>query len=571
MPMTTAIDLMDHPDAVARPPGSRRGSQSAANVLLDSLIGLLAILPLLLTAHVPLTDLPNHLARQYILRDWASSPFLQSFYDIHWVLVPNLALELFVLVARHVISIDMAMRAFCIGTVVMLFVGTRLLNRELSRGHARVYRVAPLLCYGGPFQYGFLSYCFGIGLALILCGVYVRLRARSSEVAATSDLNLPLKQQAPDPGGYNPKPSGSGQRPTALLVTFLLICSFALLLCHLAAFGLFAIAVATCELIHGHAAAAGAIRRLPRELLKREAIPLCGLVPMFLVFLWLSPTAGAVTDGVVRFASLHEKARAFASITFFTSPRLEVALLALAVAGLAIAVASGAIRVHRVALAIVTIMLTVWLLLPGIAMGAAFIDYRLPWAIAFFLLAGLMPGRRYRRWSAPLAGFFGSLVLARITLIAVLWLTWEPTLAAIDRALTILPLGARMMVIEGRPPGGGVFRQPDLANVASYAVARRQAFEPTLFASLPGQVLYFQPHYLQLWQQGDFAVEIPSSLDQLAPDYDHVLVLLPALARISPRLALICQAAGRDFALFKVAPSGVPLAEANRRVSCSAE
>jgi hypothetical protein len=48
---------------------------------IDGLIGVVCILPLLLTAHLPLADLPSHMALQYIIRDWASSPYLQTFHS----------------------------------------------------------------------------------------------------------------------------------------------------------------------------------------------------------------------------------------------------------------------------------------------------------------------------------------------------------------------------------------------------------------------------------------------------------------------------------------------------------
>jgi hypothetical protein len=114
----------------------------------DCLIAVIAILPLLLTAHLPLTDLPNHLARQYIPRDWSNSPALQAFYLIRWAPVPNLALEFFILAARPFVSLDIAMRLFYVVTVLMLFVGTRQVNLALSDGEATAYRLVPLICYG---------------------------------------------------------------------------------------------------------------------------------------------------------------------------------------------------------------------------------------------------------------------------------------------------------------------------------------------------------------------------------------------------------------------------------------
>ena len=112
-------------------------------------------------------------------------------------------------------SIDLAVRAFCISTMLLLFFGTRLVNRELSGGRGKIYCVAPLLCYGGPFQYGFLSYCFGIGLALLFFGSYLRFRTQ----------------------------------PRGRLGVGLVLLGFTLMLCHLAAFALFAIAVGSCELV----------------------------------------------------------------------------------------------------------------------------------------------------------------------------------------------------------------------------------------------------------------------------------------------------------------------------------
>ena len=155
--MQSANSAVETSIFVTNSAAASRPWQPVRDAWFDCLIAVVCILPLLLTAHLPLTDLPNHLARQYILRDWAGSPYLQTFYDVRWALVPNLALELFVLAARQVMSIDLAVRVFCIATVVLLFLGARLVNRTLSGGQARLYRVAPLLCYGGPFQYGFLS------------------------------------------------------------------------------------------------------------------------------------------------------------------------------------------------------------------------------------------------------------------------------------------------------------------------------------------------------------------------------------------------------------------------------
>ncbi len=344
-------------------------------------------------------------------------------------------------------------------------------------------------------------------------------------------------------------------RSIPVRVAFLLPSAFGLMLCHLAALGIFAVAVGMCELT-GDIATASAFRLHPRGILQRLAIPICCFLPVFLLFALLSPTVRTATQHVVQFSSLHEKLRSFLSITFFTSPKLESALLALALAGFAAALVTRSIRGHVTGLSIVGALLIIWLLTPSIVLGSTFVDYRFPWAISFFLLSSLLPDARNYRFLPALAGYFGVLAVARIALIAALWLAWEPTLAAIDHALARLPEGAKVMVVEGRASPTSVFRDPDLANVASYVVARRQAFEPSMFAGIAGQVLAFQPHFQDLWDQEGFAVGIPTSLTTLAPDYDHVLVLLPQYAKIAPDLPLACQASGPSFDILKVVPAG---------------
>ncbi len=56
----------------------------------------LAVLPIWMTTVPPLHDFPTHLARAHILTTYAQSPDLQRFYLVHWVPVPNLAIDLIV-------------------------------------------------------------------------------------------------------------------------------------------------------------------------------------------------------------------------------------------------------------------------------------------------------------------------------------------------------------------------------------------------------------------------------------------------------------------------------------------
>ena len=185
---------------------------------------------------------------------------------------------------------------------------------------------------------------------------------------------------------------------------------------------------------------------LAKELAARLALPVFCLGLVMLVFFGLGPAAhqNAAVDGArfgLSFSSLHGKARSIYAITLFASPWLEALLLVLALAGLSVALLGKTIRIHPMAATILGVMTITWMLLPNVALGSAFIDYRIPWAMSFFLLSGLMPGPSYERRRRPLGQYFSLLAAFRIGLIAVLWLQWEPTLTALDNALDVVPLG----------------------------------------------------------------------------------------------------------------------------------
>ncbi|MFV0623552.1 hypothetical protein ACBY01_06015 [Sphingomonas sp. ac-8] len=473
--------------------------------LIDGVILLACLVPLLITAHLPLSDLPNHLARQFLLRDWATSSAAQTFYSYEWRLVPNLALELFVVAARGLVGVEMAVRLFCIATLVLLFAGTRTINLAVGEGRSRIYRAVPLLCYGGPFQFGFLSYCFGIGLCLLLFGLYLRWRVRSP----------------------------------AFVVAVFLAGSIALLLCHLTAFELFAIAVGAIELVAGwrEGRALGVVRR--------QALAATFLVPPLLLFLSLSPTA---SDGKgIVWSSLQQKAESIVAITLFANPRAELLLLGVALACGAAALATRTVRVATGGVMLVGLMGLVWLAMPRSMLGGGYVDYRLPWTIAFFALAMLVPGARWMRFGRPLGAVMLVAAAARVALIAWAWIGWEPVTARIDAALSRLPVGARLMVVQGDVPSVTQSRQPSLLHVAAYAVARRQAFEPNLYASISGQMLEFTPEYRRLQQ-----FTSPSRLNAIDPAYDHLLVIDPGYARLAPTLPLVRLDAGDRFALYRV-------------------
>ncbi len=468
---------------------------------------------------MPLYDLPNHIAMLHVLLERGSNTSLQLIYGVHWAFVPNMALQLFVWLAHPVFSIDSSVRLFCILTVLLLCVGTRALNHALGGNGAgpHAYRAAPLLCWGAPLQFGFVSYCLGIGLMLLALAFYIRARHRP----------LPI-----------------------LAATFVPI-SIVLLAAHLMAWGLFSICLAGCEL-------ADAFRRPPpwrariRWLCGRAVLVASLNLPALILLLIAPPLADlAALDftHTAKLSSLVFKAQSIAAITWFAMPALEVPLLLGALACLGGALWSHLLRPHRLMVGMLGLLTLVWLVLPRDVSASAYIDYRVPWAVSFVLLGGLMAGSpapiaaaRSRR--RALAAAMAALIVLRISSIGVRALQWEPEMAAIDRALAGLKRGASLWVVKGKF-AGSLMKTPPLEHTAAYIVSRRDGFEAQAFAGAPGQLVYLQPRYQKMYR-----MEAASTVTMPPAGYGDVLVLNPALVSVPAGLALHCVAAGAHFMLF---------------------
>ena len=64
-------------------------------------VGLLLAAPFFVFRDIPLYDLPSHLARQYVLFG-GGAPGASQYYGVDWRLLPNLALDGWVLSLIHI-------------------------------------------------------------------------------------------------------------------------------------------------------------------------------------------------------------------------------------------------------------------------------------------------------------------------------------------------------------------------------------------------------------------------------------------------------------------------------------
>ena len=88
-------------------------SMGSRHVLTLSLILLgIALIPFTLVRIPPLVDYPNHMARMQILADAGHSEYLKQYYEIHWDILPNLAMDVLVPPLSKLVGIQAAGKLF---------------------------------------------------------------------------------------------------------------------------------------------------------------------------------------------------------------------------------------------------------------------------------------------------------------------------------------------------------------------------------------------------------------------------------------------------------------------------
>ena len=139
------------------------------------------VAPFFIFDTIPLYDLPNHIARQHLLFGPAL-PGTDSYYEAHWRLVPNLAMEGTVAVLHNVISIELSIRIFLALTVAQLLLGTLAVRLALLGRAGGLPLAAALFAYTGPLLFGFVNFCFGLGWVLWLFALWLRWRGRTFSI-----------------------------------------------------------------------------------------------------------------------------------------------------------------------------------------------------------------------------------------------------------------------------------------------------------------------------------------------------------------------------------------------------
>jgi hypothetical protein len=468
-----------------------------------------AVLPLSLITYPPLDDYPNHLARMQILAQGANDPHLSAFYQVDWKVVPNLAMDLMVPWLAQIMPLEHASRLFVGLVFVLITTGTVALYAALHRELSWWPLLAFLFLYSRVLLFGFINYLAGVGLFLWTLAAWIHWR----------------------------------ERPVLFRLAVFSLLSTGLFFAHLYALGLYAVSIAGLELSE-FGRRAGAARRLMRRLpvaAGQFAVPV-------LLFLFKSPTAGDVQAFSYFDLAFHfwHKIRAAHQVLLSYHVWFDRLTFVALGAALIAALALRWVEFDRRMLLPLALLVLVFLALPQGLMGGLLVDFRLPAALVFVLIASLRPRSPGIPFARAVALALLALAVIRMGLIAERWYGFDQVYDGFVEAVAELPLGSRIVTASARRPDAYEALAPPLLYLGAIAVVQRSAFEPTVF-TIPGQQpIVARGESRQLttcypWQWPAAPLEelLPKTgerpddgtgrrcADDLLPQYDYLLLLYP--------------------------------------------
>src|SRR6267154_3765163 len=412
------------------------------------LLMMLVSVPLFSTALPPLFDYPNHLARMHLLAEGGN-----AFYAVRWGPLPNLAQDLIVPPLARLMPLEIASKLFLAMIFGAIAGGTIWLNRVVTG----VWRFWPLLAflllYNRIFLWGFVNYLFGIGVALGGTALWLALEPRGWWIRV-------------------------------------LVSSLAALACyfsHIAAFGFYALVIFGVE-------AAPAFTEL-----RLGDWPALGRRTAIAGPQWLIPASlflGSWQDtarGPISYAGFSRKADLLFGVFDNYNRAFDISCFALFLGLIGWLALTGRLRIAPRLGWAAGVGFAVYLLLPSQMYGGSAADHRLPAALFLLMIASCAPHFPSRR-AAVAIGVAAALVLVlRLAMIELVWHRADRVYSADLAGIDMLPRGAKLAVAH--PAGAVNFVPVPEVHLAVLAVARREAFVPTLFANKRQQPIALKPPY----------------------------------------------------------------------------
>jgi hypothetical protein len=408
------------------------------------------------SVHTPaMPDFPAHLAGFYLLLEGKSAA-AAAFYNVHWVLVPNLASEVIVPLLGRVLPLETAAKLFLTAAVVMWVLGPAAIQQALFGRIGPAALAAALFAYNANFTWGFFNYYFSAGVCFVLFAAWI----------ATMNRRTPL-----------------------IIAGFALAVSF-LFVCHLFAVCVLLVMIGCIEIssaIHQ--------RRLEPKALAARIVPIILVfLPSALMFV-IARTSGNSGVGIeFNYADTIDDRFGGALQSSFDQPAYLVtaAFAVLVLAGLVY----GKLRIHRLAKLLVIVLVALAMLAPEWALGGWGVDLRLPAVVGAVMFA--CTEFRIGKRSAVAAAIVLFLVAGgNAAVLASDWHGYDLQFQEFRSALREIPKGTKLVTVLD---GDALNDTPDQPywHMAEYAIIDRGAFTPLMFTTKGQHVVQVRPPYDRL-------------------------------------------------------------------------
>ncbi len=476
-----------------------RPSSSQSSTIWWCLLGLAllsVVLPIAAVRYLPLNDYPFHLARIFILAD-IDGPIFSRFYEPGNWLLPNIALDAVGLAIAQITGPELAVRIFVGLALVLQLAGAAALHRA-AHGRLSLWPLLALVpVYNGIVSYGFLNYLFGTGLALLAAAGWLAYR----------------------------------DRPWVLPFGFIAAC--VLMLCHMEAFGVFAVIVGMAEIARAWTTARGSADSLAALIpaavrLAIAALPFLAAIALFLA---LSPTSNDL-DGGFRYGGFRIANLIYGPVFALASSVPMLDLLAAGLAGGLFCWAwwSGRLQISVPVLLGALTLAAASVLLPRYMLGSDFGNVRLAPAAVMVAIAAIdirpATGLRRDALTLVLVATIAVLAISRSVGLTMVWTKWESRITPIIADFAELPEGAMIFKAMHGPlpvlmPNSAEARaawKPSIKHVASYAAIDKPRFVPAIYTDPHKQPLNIAPAFQaikDLQGQNPFEVETPADLSAL--------------------------------------------------------
>ncbi len=498
-------------------------------------VALLLLVPLLLVAVPPLHDYPFHLARADAIAALLGQVDHATVYRLGNFALPNVAMDVVTMALTSVLPPSLAARVF-LGLVLLLTVGGVAALHRVLHGRASPWPLlAAFLAINWIFLFGFTNYLFGVAAMLWSVAAWLALARAGWAVRLTVGSLLAV----------------------------------ALLFCHLAAFGVFAVVLGGLALTDAWARRRAGWR-MPLDRLLLPAVPLAVAMAVFIA---ISPTAGEVRQPIAWHDWIGWKPLTAWRTVLSGNPGLDAVTLG------PVALLSGWLFLTR-RLAVASSMLVplgllavTFVVMPYSLFGSLYADARLPVAVLFLAIAAFdLHGVSPR---AALAGSVALVVLLAVHSAGIArdWQLSAPVFARHQAAFSLLPPGSVLWSATARRFPSLAYRSadelalwhPPLKHVASLASVGRDVFVPSTWADPFKQPITVPPEWHAAKQlQGDnpFRTATAAALESAvaaivelrmgATEPDYLLLSYPDALQGTPSQTLDEVARGPDFVLFRI-------------------